>query len=85
MINNIVNFIASVECDQYVNTHGVWVNTKEVVIEGGLILDKYRGSANGIAQIRDIFAYPLVDFYLIKKDDDLYHVLPTKIVKIVKY
>lgn len=69
-------------CEPY-KEDGKYETTKEVIINGGTVIDKYRGTPHKIDGIRDVWNYALVDFYLVKGSDcELYHVLPKDIVKI---
>ena len=82
MIGRTVYFRVEVKVKEYIE-NGCYKNTKSVV-KVGVVLDKYRGSAQDINPIRDVFNYALVDFYLISVDEDLYlyHVLPKDIIRI---
>lgn len=79
MIGKIVIFETEIKCEEYIQD-GRHKDTKMVQIEG-VIIDKYRGSAHRISDIRDIFNYALVDFYLIKSNDEFFHVLPKNLIR----
>lgn len=84
LVGKSISFKHTEKCEPYESEDGKrWLSTKEVVIVGGIVIDKYRGSFQGLDAIRDVFNYALVDFYLVSDSEGvLYHVLPKDITKI---
>jgi len=76
-----ISFKHTQKCEPYAE-NGQYLTTKEVVIHDGLVIDKYRGSANGIDSNRGLMPLALIDYYLVSKDYALYHVLPKDIIGI---
>jgi hypothetical protein len=78
-----ISFKHTQKCEPYKSEDGKqYLETKEVVIHDGLVIDKYRGTPHKIDGVRDVWNYALVDFYLVLVNHELYHVLPTDIVGI---
>ena len=83
LVGKKISFNHTVKCEPYKSKDDKrYLETKKIVIDNAEVIDKYRGSTHSLDNDRGLVPLGLVDFYLVSKDDDLYHVLPKDIIKI---